>query len=426
MASDLCPIKVLIATRRGDHFRLSAGPATTVGMLKEQLREQADGNRDSCPRFFSFPSCYFFVANGRRVLDNAALGRVAFESRPRLLAVTSRSAREQMKSLKRRDDSGATFPVAVKATSTGAVFRLEVKPSDTSETIKACLLAMASTASSPNVVQFPSCYHLVLPRTGEVLMPNIPLGDLKWPTRSETALVILTNQRLTKQMLKLRSQMQTIRAGAARTGAQMLSEALEEPVEAEQREEEDLWAYGVLSQVQHWVYRKWKKIRDAFRSFDADKSGLVSTREFLSTLRNFGLGLSVEQERVLVQSLDPNGDGLVSYYEFLATIEASSNAKNSSGFSRTLREPTSREKKNELAVSQIQSKVFAKYRSMRKAFLEFDLDRSGSIDPGELQVLFQRMGIDLIDEELDALVSKFDTDGNGLIDYNEFANAIKC
>jgi calmodulin len=435
MASDLRPMKVLVGTRDGTRHRLSAGPATTVGMLKEQLREMADADPASHPRYLAFPTAYFLtVKSGRRVLDNAALGRVAFESRPLLLAQPASNHRKKIASLKRRDESGMLYRIAVKSTATGEVVPLEVKPSDTSETIKALLLTMSRADPTPqtplprlpNVVEYPSCYHLVRPRTGEVLMPNVPIGDLKLSRTGTTALVILTNRRLSQQMRELAGQCGMIRAGAARAGTRMLNEALEEPAHAQRREEADLWAYGALSQVRSWVQRKWSQMRQAFRSFDRDGSGLVSADEFTGTLRMFGFALPPKQEGALLARLDPNGDGLVDYYEFLALVDDADAAQRARLAGRPARrEPTPQEKRMQDALMQVKARSQRNFRTLRRAFLAADADRSGSIDRREFARLLRGVGVDLLDDEVAALAEQFDVDGSGGIDYNEFARAVQ-
>ena len=57
----------------------------------------------------------------------------------------------------------------------------------------------------------------------------------------------------------------------------------------------------------------------------------------------------------------------------------------------------------------------------REAFNAFDKDGGGSIDREELMDLFKSLGRAPTDEELDHMIACADEDGNGTIDFYEFA-----
>jgi len=56
-----------------------------------------------------------------------------------------------------------------------------------------------------------------------------------------------------------------------------------------------------------------------------------------------------------------------------------------------------------------------------QAFNAFDKDGGGSIDKEELHELFRSLGQQPTEEELDNMIRCADTDGNGTIDFEEFA-----
>jgi hypothetical protein len=58
---------------------------------------------------------------------------------------------------------------------------------------------------------------------------------------------------------------------------------------------------------------------------------------------------------------------------------------------------------------------------MLKAFSTYDIDESGTIDHRELKNLLKDLGHALSDEEIDAAMDSLDTNGDGVIDINEFA-----
>ncbi len=59
--------------------------------------------------------------------------------------------------------------------------------------------------------------------------------------------------------------------------------------------------------------------------------------------------------------------------------------------------------------------------SLRKAFLDFDEDNSGTISVDEFQKGMQKIG--LASDDIKALFAKIDTDSTGLISYSEFIAA---
>jgi hypothetical protein len=61
----------------------------------------------------------------------------------------------------------------------------------------------------------------------------------------------------------------------------------------------------------------------------------------------------------------------------------------------------------------------------RIAFDKFDEDKSGSIDAIELQGALHHMGLDVPDEGIETLLARYDEDGNGSLDFEEFAHFAK-
>ena len=69
-----------------------------------------------------------------------------------------------------------------------------------------------------------------------------------------------------------------------------------------------------------------EEIREAFRVFDKEGNGFISTAELAAVMTNIGEVLSQEETEELVAEADIDGDGNVNYEEFVAMIfrEASS------------------------------------------------------------------------------------------------------
>jgi len=73
----------------------------------------------------------------------------------------------------------------------------------------------------------------------------------------------------------------------------------------------------------------------------------------------------------------------------------------------------------------IQFKSHGQFADMQKAFLEYDKDRSGTLDRDELAQICRRFHLGNGDEGvIQALIDLVDQDGDGVIEYEEFAAAL--
>jgi hypothetical protein len=64
--------------------------------------------------------------------------------------------------------------------------------------------------------------------------------------------------------------------------------------------------------------------------------------------------------------------------------------------------------------------AWAEIKALEQAYVDFDLDKSGTIDVAELQLLMFSAGFELDDEAAESLAAKLDRDGSGSIDFWEF------
>jgi len=64
--------------------------------------------------------------------------------------------------------------------------------------------------------------------------------------------------------------------------------------------------------------------------------------------------------------------------------------------------------------------------NLRSQFLQFDKDRNGRVTSEEIFAGLCAIGVALSDDELQALTDQYDTDGDRLIDYHEFARAMEA
>ena len=74
----------------------------------------------------------------------------------------------------------------------------------------------------------------------------------------------------------------------------------------------------------------------------------------------------------------------------------------------------------EALLQQLASSLHAREEYAREIFLRADVSRTGSVSPADLRFALQSLGVALSDEELRALVLKFDTNGDHQLNYEEF------
>uniref|UniRef100_A0A0D6R0B8 EF-hand domain-containing protein n=1 Tax=Araucaria cunninghamii TaxID=56994 RepID=A0A0D6R0B8_ARACU len=71
----------------------------------------------------------------------------------------------------------------------------------------------------------------------------------------------------------------------------------------------------------------YEDLKEAFKMFDADKSGTISARELHKVLKSLGDKSTMEDSTRMVKSVDRDGDGLVNFEEFKGMMK---NRKSSS------------------------------------------------------------------------------------------------
>ena len=63
-------------------------------------------------------------------------------------------------------------------------------------------------------------------------------------------------------------------------------------------------------------------------------------------------------------------------------------------------------------------------QALRNAFSVFDKDGSGSVDRDEIKRIMVNLTEPMEEEDVDKIIKAFDTNGDGLVDYQEFCSGI--
>ncbi|XP_015964072.1 probable calcium-binding protein CML41 [Arachis duranensis] len=135
-------------------------------------------------------------------------------------------------------------------------------------------------------------------------------------------------------------------------------------------------------------------MREVFRHFDANGDGKISAFELRSYFGSIGDYLSPDEAQGLIQDLDSDGDHLLDFEDFMKLMSMNNDDDLRKAFDMFVWE-----KENTEASSS---------------------SSSGSITPKGLQRMLQRLGLESSYDDCVVMIAAFDTDHNGVLDFNEF------
>jgi len=142
-----------------------------------------------------------------------------------------------------------------------------------------------------------------------------------------------------------------------------------------------------LSQEEIDIYRQ------AFETFDTDKTGDITIEELAAVFRSLGQNPSETELQDIISEVDTDRDGTISFSEFISMM--------------------TRKTSN----TDIEAEI-------RAAFDVFDSDKCGYIKAEELRGVMSSIGEKLTDSEIEEMISLVDTDGDGKISFEEFVSII--
>ncbi|XP_062197463.1 uncharacterized protein LOC133900370 [Phragmites australis] len=135
------------------------------------------------------------------------------------------------------------------------------------------------------------------------------------------------------------------------------------------------------------------EFREAFSLFDKDGDGTITTKELGTVMRSLGQSPTEAELQDMVDEVDADGSGAIDFHEFLTLL------------ARKMRDAGADDE-------------------LREAFRVFDQDQNGFISRDELRHVLENLGERLSDYELAEMLREADVDGDGQINYTEFAKVM--
>ena len=136
-----------------------------------------------------------------------------------------------------------------------------------------------------------------------------------------------------------------------------------------------------------------REIKRTFDMFDEDKDGKITTADLGAVLKGLGHECTAEELKEFIAAADSDGSGTIDIDEFTKMV---------------LLDVESTREEDEIVA----------------AFRIFDRENNGYISSAELKHTMKVLQTGLSDSEIQAMIVEADSNGDGVISYEEFAKMI--
>ncbi|KAF5841052.1 calmodulin-like protein [Dunaliella salina] len=138
-----------------------------------------------------------------------------------------------------------------------------------------------------------------------------------------------------------------------------------------------------------------KEITEAFREFDTDKDGRISTKDLGKVLCKQGENPSEQELIEAIKELDFDNNGTVDLPEFY------------------------------LFNARVKKEMDLEEEGIREAFKSFDVDGNGYITPDEFGHVMSKLGEKMTYQQAKQTIKNMDQNNNGKINYEEFLDYMR-
>jgi Ca2+-binding EF-hand superfamily protein len=167
---------------------------------------------------------------------------------------------------------------------------------------------------------------------------------------------------------------------------------------------------GRLQSSRHYDTMHRHLLQLAFTKFDKDGDGELDPEEVLLMMNELGYNMSNMTQQALVQQVfeeeDTDGDGVIIFEEFEHVFDA-----------------LIKHMRGGVAETEA-SRILSQRQLLQLAFHKFDKDGDGELEPAEVLLMMSELGYNMSEHGQQRLVhdlfAEHDSDGNGVIDFEEF------
>jgi len=165
------------------------------------------------------------------------------------------------------------------------------------------------------------------------------------------------------------------------------------------------------------------KFSSVFERFDTDGDGVVDEHELGEGLAELGVGVTPAVAARLMRQFDTNGDGVLQKYEFLRMLHVvdkatSAHAEGDGAALAAVQRAISPEMTS--VIAGLSSFIYDGGRKARAVFRRLDATGNKKVGLAEFIDGLQEMGIEVGAEDAEALLARFDDDGDGQISMSGF------
>jgi len=187
---------------------------------------------------------------------------------------------------------------------------------------------------------------------------------------------------------------------------------------------------------------------DAFRIFDVDGVGSITSKEFFYGLADIGIATQMEDVELFFKRFNRKRTGRIDFGEFASCLDpadpyyAQMLARRGSSDRRLnvykkddMFYPATANSFKDLLLTHLKVESSAEslrqhlarnpYFDLNTAYDMVDFSGRGLVTKDEIRLLLERRGYHVSDQEAKSVARKFDFNGDGIISFNEFVNEVR-
>ncbi|EMP27525.1 EF-hand calcium-binding domain-containing protein 6 [Chelonia mydas] len=186
----------------------------------------------------------------------------------------------------------------------------------------------------------------------------------------------------------------------------------------------------LVDRVRAKVEYLWDDLKKEFEELDPYHTGFVSKEEFKDILTELCVHLNEYECEMLGQKFESNGDGRVSYLEFLKPFAFSRQRwKNGNNMAAVMQASQGETDQSHTGTqtaelggltTRLRKKLRGDWKTLRRAFKKLDIYSNGYLSLPEFRSVLKLCNLLLNEDEVYHILSKFDPNLDGRIDYKSF------